>query len=121
MLRRLRSEAPPWLTEELRATRMQRIAVVFTSRYLICFPALLVLIAVGLAVDALLDGSPLEAPVGGIAALTAIGGLAGGVLNILGDLSLISAKGRESRLGWSRSMRYWRVVFRLVRELVTPN
>lgn len=121
MLRRLSREAPPWLTEELRATPVQRIAVVFTSRYLTCLPGLLVLIAVGLGVDALLDGSPLEVPVGGIAALTAIGGVAGGVLSILGDLSLLSARGRESRLRWSRSTTYWRVVFRLVRELVTAK
>jgi hypothetical protein len=121
MLRRLWSEAPPWLTEELRVTPMQRIAVVFASRYLICFPALLVFIAVGLCVDSLVDGSPLDVPVGGVAALTAIGGLAGGMLDILADLSLLSARGRDSRLGWSRSTRYWRVVFRLVRELVATR
>src|SRR5205085_5949962 len=99
MLRRLRSDAPSWLREELHATPMQRIAVVFTSRYLICVPALLVLIAAGLGVDSLVTGSPLAVPVGALAALTAIGFLTGLGLAIFADLSLLFTRGRDSRLG----------------------
>ena len=121
MLKRRRREAPRWLMEEFNATPMQRIAVVCTARYLTCVPILLVLIAAGLVVNSLVTGSPMAVAVGVLTAVTAVGFLAGLVMDILADLSLLFARGRDSRLGWSRSTSYWRVVFRLVRELVASS